>query len=125
MTNINTENKDVKRYKNKNGDIVDESGNIIKRKVILTNCKFCDERVSIKAKKCKHCGELLDDNMREIEELKKIQLASDNNLIINNNNNNSGGGYRMPHLFHFIMTILTGGLWLVVWIIHGLLNSGK
>jgi len=29
------------------------------------------------------------------------------------------------HILHLILTLLTGGLWLVVWIIIGVINSNK
>ena len=30
---------------------------------------------------------------------------------------------RVPHLLHFVLTILTGGLWLVVWIIDTIVRG--
>lgn len=32
------------------------------------NCAFCDERISVRAKKCRHCGETLDVALRRAEE---------------------------------------------------------
>lgn len=31
----------------------------------IKNCPFCSEEILIEAKKCKHCGEFLDKEMRE------------------------------------------------------------
>lgn len=80
------------------------------------NCPYCAERILAKAKKCKHCGEVLDHQMREIEILKQQK-----NLIVNNNNNNNSsnavGKIDYPWGWHLILTILTGGMWLFVWLI--------
>lgn len=32
------------------------------------NCQFCDELISSRAKKCRHCGETLDVSLRKAEE---------------------------------------------------------
>lgn len=84
----------------------------------MKDCTYCAEKIAKQAKKCKHCGEILDAQMRDIEALKKNQ-----NVIVNNNNNNNNNNgvlvlRRFPHLFHFILTLLTGGLWLFVWVLH-------
>lgn len=34
------------------------------------------------------------------------------------NNNYGGGGGNFPHLLHFVITVLTCGLWLPVWVLH-------
>lgn len=34
------------------------------------DCPYCAEKINGKAKKCKHCGEILDVTMRELEFLK-------------------------------------------------------
>ena len=36
---------------------------------------------------------------------------------------NNGGGGGFPHLLHLVLTVLTCGLWLPVWIIHRLFSS--
>ncbi len=35
-----------------------------------TECPYCAEKINIKAKKCKHCNEMLDQTMRELDLLK-------------------------------------------------------
>ncbi|UAL57252.1 zinc ribbon domain-containing protein [Edwardsiella tarda] len=87
-----------------------------------TLCPYCDELVSSKAKKCKHCGEILDQQLREIEQLKREKnqniIVSNNN---NNNNNNNSQGFskkKFPWIAHLILTILTGGLWGFIWLLH-------
>ncbi|WP_127951117.1 hypothetical protein [Rhodococcus xishaensis] len=46
------------------------------------------------------------------------QAVTVNNVI-------RGGGPRTQHLVHFIMTLLTGGLWLPVWIIRASINASR
>ncbi len=83
-----------------------------------TTCPYCSESVSASAKKCKHCGEILDVALRE------ARSPSGNGVSVVNNNTVVGyspaGYYRpgFPHVIHLIMTLFTGGLWLPVWIIH-------
>ncbi|WKS80412.1 zinc ribbon domain-containing protein [Edwardsiella tarda] len=84
------------------------------------NCPYCDELISKNAKKCRHCGEILDPQLREIEMLKRDK---NQNVIVSNNNNNnnnniSTGKKRFPWVAHLVLTILTGGLWGIVWILH-------
>ena len=45
-------------------------------------CPFCAERISRRAKKCRHCSEIIDPALREIENLKN----KGSNIIISNNN---------------------------------------
>lgn len=85
-------------------------------------CQYCDELVSPRAKKCKHCGEILDVQLREIESLKRESMKDRSNIVVSNNNNNnnqgSTGTKRFPHVAHLIMSVLTGGAWVLIWLIH-------
>lgn len=88
----------------------------------LKECPYCAEKVSIKAKKCKHCGELLDPVLREVEFLK--QQRNQNLIVNNNNNNNNNNGPALgpskkdyPWGGHLLMTLLTGGLWIIAWML--------
>jgi ribosomal protein L37E len=85
-------------------------------------CEYCGEQVMVSAKKCKHCGEILDAQMRDIENLKKNQSP---NVFMNSSAASSsssavGGGVNslrsFNHLLHIVLTVLTGGLWLLVYI---------
>lgn len=49
-------------------------------------CAFCAELISIRAKKCKHCGETLDVALRAAEEAKRAATAQPNVYM------NAGGG---------------------------------
>ena len=85
-------------------------------------CQYCGELVLAEAKKCKHCGEILDAQMRDIENLKKNQSP---NVFMNSSSSASSaastdghvGGLRsFNHLLHIVLTVITGGLWLLVYI---------
>lgn len=87
----------------------------------LKECPYCAEMIAIKAKKCKHCGELLDPVLRELDILKK------QNLVINNNNNNNNNNIdapiivvakkNYPWLGHLFMTLISGGFWIIPWVL--------
>jgi hypothetical protein len=85
-------------------------------------CDYCGEDVLVSAKKCKHCGEILDVQMREIENLKKNQSP---NVFMNSSSASAsssvvGSGVHglrsFNHLLHIVLTFLTGGLWLLVYV---------
>jgi ribosomal protein L37E len=82
----------------------------------MKKCQYCGENVLVEAKKCKHCGEILDAQMREIENLKK----QNNNPNVFMNSAASNGlpiGVRpFNHALHIILSLFTGGLWLLVYI---------
>jgi len=50
-------------------------------------CPYCDEQVSVSAKKCRHCGEILDVALRAAEEAKKSAGAQQPMVFMN-----AGGG---------------------------------
>ncbi len=87
------------------------------------DCPYCSEPINPKSKKCKHCGEILDPQMREIE-LLKSQRNSPQVFM------NAGGAAaaasasgaadslrRFPHWFHIILTLITGLIWLPVYLL--------
>jgi len=53
-----------------------------------TTCPYCAEPVAAAAKKCKHCGEIIDATMRELELLKNNQKNSGGPTVFMN----AGGG---------------------------------
>ena len=47
-----------------------------------------------------------------------VNVAQAVTVTVNNN-----GGSRCPHLLHFILTLITCGMWLPIWIIHAIVDS--
>jgi len=78
-------------------------------------CPFCSELIKNTAKKCKHCGEILDVVLRAADDSKKTQ-----NVYMNSSSAAVAvtEPKKFPHLLHFFISVITGGLWIVVWIIH-------
>jgi hypothetical protein len=57
---------------------------------VETVCPYCAETILIAAKKCKHCGEIIDTHMRELNHLKNMQMPS--NVIVNSASTASSAG---------------------------------
>lgn len=95
----------------------------------MTACPFCGEDVLLNAKKCKHCGEILDVALRAAEESKRMaesasraqsfmpaaSSSSSSTVVVLNHRT-------FPHTMHLILTILTCGFWLPIWLIHYLIS---
>ena len=82
-------------------------------------CPFCATEIPVRAKVCRVCRETVDVALRAAEEAKREAKAarreggSRDRLIIQHRD------YRQfPHGLHLIMTILTMGMWLPIWLIH-------
>jgi hypothetical protein len=84
-------------------------------------CPFCASTIHVRAKICRDCGETVDVALRAAEEAKREAKAA-------RRRGDDGPGQpvvvyhgeprRFPHALHLILTILTVGLWLPIWIIH-------
>lgn len=98
--------------------------------VAMIECPYCAEQINAKSKKCRHCGEILDPQMREIEFLKSQR--NNPNVFMNAGGGGgaaasaasalSAGGEqsllrRFPHWFHIILSLLSGGLWIPIYIL--------
>ncbi|UDL87309.1 hypothetical protein LGH82_19160 [Mesorhizobium sp. PAMC28654] len=95
------------------------------------DCPYCSEPINPKSKKCKHCGEILDPQMREIEYLKSQKHAPQVFM-------NAGGGAaaaaaasgagtlrRFRHWLHILLVIVTGGLWIPVYVLMYLFRNKR
>lgn len=94
-----------------------------------TDCPFCSEEIFISAKKCKHCGEILDPVLRKQNERSNQPIPIINNNIATSTSVNQkvGRGYRrsFPHLLNFFLTIITGGFWFIIWVLWYIFRSDK
>lgn len=99
------------------------------------SCPYCSEEISASAKKCKHCGEFIDAAMREIEALKNqkqsVFMNADGGASSSSSSAAASGGATEPqlrpysHWWHLLLTVLTAGLWLPVWILLYLFRNKR
>lgn len=94
--------------------------------VATVNCPFCDELVSVNAKKCKHCGETIDVSMRKAEEALR---AANTQAPVYMNAGGGGGAAAVSagvgaiqlrpwgHGWHILLSVVTIGWWIPVWIL--------
>lgn len=86
-------------------------------------CPYCAENIKAKAKKCKHCGEILDSQLRELSFLRKQQASR---LIVNNNIGTERGFYtkiEYPFGFHLFLSVITCGTWIPIWFLLWLMRD--
>lgn len=107
--------------------------------VAMIECPYCAEQINAKSKKCRHCGEILDPQMRELE-LLKSQKSNPNVFM----NAGGGGGSAasassassagegsgsllrgFPHWIHILLTVLSAGLWIPVYILAYLFRNKR
>ena len=91
---------------------------------LTKDCPFCDEQISVNAKKCKHCGETVDHTLRMAEDANSASSQHPN--VFMNAGGGGGGaspGYgaaargNFPHWIHLVITLVTWGVWLPGWIL--------
>jgi hypothetical protein len=98
-------------------------------------CPACGESILATAKKCKHCGERLDEPAPVLAVAAPKPRRSDVDDDDDGESGQRGRGRagqttvivntpkEFPHLLHLIMTFFTCGAWLPVYAIHGLVAS--
>ncbi|MCI0700449.1 MAG: DUF4339 domain-containing protein [Planctomycetia bacterium] len=87
-------------------------------------CPYCSEIISIRAKRCPVCGETVDVAMREAEEARREAGDARREARRRPRREREVVVYRdkptCPHVLHLVLTVLTLGLWLPIWIIHAI-----
>lgn len=99
--------------KDKNNQQVNDN-NLNNKSAELKECPYCAETIAAAAKKCKHCGEMLDPTLRDIQNFKHQNQHNVVHTIVQENVN--GQKRKFSHFWHFVLTLLTG-FWLFIWII--------
>ena len=94
--------------------------------IAMVACPYCSEQVIAGAKKCKHCGEIIDTTMRDIEMLKNQKQSVFMNAGGGGSSSSSAaaaagaGGNQLRsfnHLLHIFLSCITVGAWLIVYIL--------
>jgi hypothetical protein len=77
-------------------------------------CPFCEAAISPSARKCRHCGEILDVTLRAAQESRAG--TTQQQVVIHQ----ASPRYRrsFPTTLHLLLTFFSCGLWLPVWLIH-------
>jgi TM2 domain-containing membrane protein YozV len=77
-----------------------------------TNCPFCDELISARAKKCKHCGETVDVALRKAEEALRASERGGNvymNAAVSNASDGRGYSRTKSKIVAFLLAWFLGG----------------
>ena len=113
-------------------------------RVETKNCPFCAEPIKADAVKCRFCNETVDVRLRAIEEQKRAaeQQAAElrasewrarenrrESVTVTQSVNITSPIYApkadFPHGLHFVVTLLTAGIWLPIWILHYLCRDRR
>lgn len=91
-----------------------EPGTVDEVIIAQVNCNFCDELISPRAKKCKHCGETLDVSLRKAEEAMRASERG-GNVYMNAATNNATADTRSytrtkSRIAAFVLAWVLGGI---------------
>jgi hypothetical protein len=99
------------------------------------DCPYCGETVKAAALKCRFCGETLDLALREAREAKQAAGSASGpsaSVVVQNVGREFASPifpvYQhrdFPHVLHAVLTVITCGAWLPVWIIHYMITGGR
>lgn len=78
-------------------------------------CPYCAEPINPKAKKCKHCGEMLDQHLRELDLLKKERSSANINTNVVSPSYASPYKKNFGHFKHLVFSVCTAGFWVPFW----------
>lgn len=92
-------------------------------------CVYCAEEINPQSKKCKHCGEILDPHMRDIEFLKNQRntsqvfmnagggASSASSASASSSGTGNLGLRNFRHWLHIFLSVITGGLWVPIYLL--------
>jgi predicted RNA-binding Zn-ribbon protein involved in translation (DUF1610 family) len=91
------------------------------------DCPFCGEEVLAKAKKCKHCGEVLDVALRAAEEarreVRRESRSRRGDVHVRQQTRIEVRGPGFNHGIHIFLDLISCGFWipihLLCWALHG------
>lgn len=82
----------------------------------LVRCPFCAEQIQAAAKKCRHCGEIVDVAMRASHDVARASggaaaaSSSSTTVVIRDRRG-------MNHGLHVLLCFITLGLWIPIYLI--------
>jgi uncharacterized membrane protein YvbJ len=82
--------------------------NLPQEQMTMTRCPFCAEEILSAAKKCKHCGEIVDPAMRLNDAGNHAKETREPNLIAPTKKPFRNG-------VHVFISIITAGFWVPIW----------
>lgn len=88
-------------------------------------CPWCVEPIVKGSPKCKHCGEVLSSRVctllgvhRALQTNALCNEYSPQNDTMHNPINNGDPRRKFPHAIHLVITLLSVGTWIPIWLAH-------